>query len=700
MIRNATVAATALCCAIATHSGHLQPTVATPVRVGAHPVETREVHDRAAGLPSDDVRYVELDAAGRPVAITSAGTVTRDSGRWTRTAATPPALAPDVRQAATAADRRTAEARASGLFARSAGGPWERLFPRAGKHAWSMADARGVAFDTAGRLWFASPQGVGCFDGRDYRLWTGADGLPYDDFTTVAAGEPGVVWFGTRRGAIRFDGTTWEYRQGPRWLPDDDVRAIAVEPSGTAWIATPRGLARIVRRSMTLAGKAEAFELEIDRRHRRTPFQFVHPVRLSRPGDLSRWTQVDSDNDGLWTSMYGAGEAYACAATKRAEACARAHQAFEALRFLGEVTQGGSHPAPAGFVARSILPADGPDPNVQDSPSRDRQRQARDRRWKVVSPRWPKSADGAWFWKSDTSSDELDGHYFFYALYHDLVPKNAAETDRLKAHVTALTDHLVAHGYRLVDHDGAPTRWGVFDPDSLNHDVDWWEERGLNSLSILTYLRVAEHVTGNAAYGRHARDLVERHGYAANALIHKTHLGAGGGNQSDDEMAFMNLYHLVRYEPDPQLRERYLLAFHHRFQNELPERNPLFNFLYAAVAHGQAFEDAFGRVDLSPSGAWLEDAVDTLRRFPIDRVNWPIANSHRIDVVPIPEHVRGSGLGARVGGKVLPIDERYVGHWNHDPWQLDYDGDGTTLGDGAPFLLPYYMGLYHGFIVE
>ena len=257
-----------------------------------------------------------------------------------------------------------------------------------------------------------------------------ADGLPYNDFTTVAAGERGVVWFGTRKGAIRFDGRTWEYRQGRRWLPDDEVRSIAVGATGDAWIATPRGLAHIARRPMTLAQKARVFEEEIDKRHRRTPFGYVHPVRLARPGDVTEWTQTDSDNDGLWTAMYGAGECYACAATKDAAACERARRAFEALRFLGEVTQGGPHPAPRGFVARSILPADGPDPNVQDSPERDRERQSRDKRWKQIAPRWPKSADGKWYWKSDTSSDELDGHYFFYGLYYDLVPKTAAETER------------------------------------------------------------------------------------------------------------------------------------------------------------------------------------------------------------------------------------------------------------------------------
>ena len=54
--------------------------------------------------------------------------------------------------------------------------------------------------------------------------------------------------------------------------------------------------------------------------------------------------------------------------------------------------------------------------------------------------------------------------------------------------------------------------------------------------------------------------------------------------------------------------------------------------------------------------------------------------------------------GLRVNGKVLPVDERYFNHWNTDPFQFDYPGDGRGLGCGTVFLLPYYMSLYHGYI--
>ncbi|MGB9605285.1 MAG: hypothetical protein ACPL88_05320, partial [Bryobacteraceae bacterium] len=549
-----------------------------------------------------------------------------------------------------------------------------------------------------------SPQGAGCLDGERWRLYTGYESLPYDDFTTIAAGEAGVVWFGTRRGAIRFDGINWEYRQGLRWLPDDAVRAIAVSPEGEAWIATARGVSRIELRQMSLREKAALFQREIDRRHRRTPFGYVDSVRLKRPGDLSEWTQRDSDNDGLWTGMYGAGECFAWAATRDPETRRRARAAFEALRFLSTVTQGGKPPALPGFVARTILPADGPDPNLVYTRERDEQMRAtRDRLWKVLHPRWPLSADGKWYWKADTSSDELDGHIFFYGLYYDLVAESEAEKAEVRKAVTAIADHLLAHDFALVDWDGQPTRWAVFTPARLNQDPDWYVERGLNSLSILSYLALAEHMTGAGNYRAAAERLIREHHYAQNALVPKIQAGPGTGNQSDDEMALMNFYDLIRYERDPELRSRYAFALYQYCLLELPELNPLFDFICAASLAGQKYRTPFQTLELSLPGPWLEESLDTLRRFPLDRVDWKLTNSHRRDIVPLPVELPGSertGRGWRRNGKVLLVDERFVEHWNHDPWRLDQGGQGLILADGAAFLLPYYMGLYHGFVRE
>ena len=79
-------------------------------------------------------------------------------------------------------------------------------------------------------------------------------------------------------------------------------------------------------------------------------------------------------------------------------------------------------------------------------------------------------------------------------------PTRNTEKERVRQVVRDLTDHLIDHGFALVDHDGTPTRWGNYRPESLNHDIHWWPERGLNSLSMLSYLAVAHHVTGDDRY--------------------------------------------------------------------------------------------------------------------------------------------------------------------------------------------------------
>lgn len=605
---------------------------------------------------------------------------------------------PGTTAAAQAADGTLALVATGVVHEWAQGGHWAPVPLRHATEGWDPPGVSHVAYDTRGRLWFASAQGVGVRDAA-WRFIDPARGLPVLGITSMAAGPDGAMWLGTTRGAIRLSDAAIEYRQGRRWLPGDQVRAVDVDAAGHAWFATDEGIGAIETREMTLAAKARAYEEAIAAYHLRTPLGYVVEAHLTRRGDPSSAVTRDNDNDGLWTGMYGAAQCFAYAATGSDGARTRARRVFEALRFLADVTQGGPHAPPDGFPARSILPATGPDPNVQDSPARDRQMQERDARWKVLSPRWPRSADGRWYWKADTSSDELDGHYFFYALYHDLVARDAQERADVAAVVRRITDHLLAHAYRLVDHDGQPTRWAVFAPDALNTDRLWYEERGLNSLSMLTYLRIAHHVTGDERYDAAGKDLVARHGYAINLMQPKVTLGVGGGNQSDDEMAFMNFYHLLEYEREPAVLESAARALHAYWQLERPERNPFFNLVAATSLEGRDVTDAYGTETLTlPDAQWRGATLDTLRRFPVDLVDWGLSNSHRLDVRPLEPHVRpGADRTHAVGrdGMVLPVDERMVFHWNVDPYALDYAGTGARLADGTSFLLPYYMALYH-----
>lgn len=610
-----------------------------------------------------------------------------------------------IRQVALASDGTVSVASDRGLYQQSAGA-W-KLQPVQDVHGrnWAAGPVLGVAFDREDRLWLATSAGVVRVNKDGPQCYEPRDGLPWNGFTAIATGPRGEVWFGTDLGAVRLEQQEWHYRQGPRWLSSDDVRQVLVDPGGRAWFLTAAGISCIERRAMTLGAKAEHYEQEIERYVKRTPFGYVSEAALRRAGDRSSADPQDSDNDGLWTAMYGAGECFAFAATRDAKFKDRAKKAFEALRFLQTVTHGSSAEPPPGFVARTIRPIEWPDPNLGRL-AHDREEQKRDRLWKVYEPRWPRSADGKWYWKSDTSSDELDGHFFLYPLYFEFCADTDSEKDRVRTVVKALADHLLDHGFNLVDHDGKPTRWGVYAPEQLNRNPDWWQERGLKSLSILSYLAGAAFVTGDDKYTRASRDLIDRHGYAQNAMHPKVQHGPGSGNQSDDEMAFMCFYNLLRYSKDAELTAMAHVSFYRYWVNEQPEMNPFFNFAYAAHSLTAKGETPWGEFPLTPWDGWHSDSMTTLYGFPLDRLNWPHRNSHRLDIIQLPA-VKASDItepgaqrhrGLRVKGKVLPVENRHFGHWNTDPWRLDYGGAGDELAAGTVFLLPYYMGLYHGFL--
>ena len=91
----------------------------------------------------------------------------------------------EIRQIATTADHRLAVAAKSGLYLKAGAANWAPVYPRSGQRSWAPHDVRRVVFDTRGRLWFASSQGVGCLDGDQWSLYTGYEGLPYNDFTTA-----------------------------------------------------------------------------------------------------------------------------------------------------------------------------------------------------------------------------------------------------------------------------------------------------------------------------------------------------------------------------------------------------------------------------------------------------------------------------------------------------------------------------------
>jgi hypothetical protein len=50
--------------------------------------------------------------------------------------------------------------------------------------------------------------------------------------------------------------------------------------------------------------------------------------------------------------------------------------------------------------------------------------------------------------------------------------------------------------------------------------------------------------------------------------------------------------------------------------------------------------------------------------------------------------------------RVLPNNERRATRWNSNPYVLDEGGNGAAETEGTFWLLPYWLGRYHGVISD
>ncbi|MBN2316260.1 MAG: hypothetical protein JXM79_20195 [Sedimentisphaerales bacterium] len=535
-------------------------------------------------------------------------------------------------------------------------------------------DIHGIAYAQDGNLWIAGLGGITVYkDSNRIGHFTPQNGLPSISIQCVAQGPDDYMWAGTNRGVARYDGRGWSLRHSRRWLLSDDVRDIVFDSHGTAWIATDAGVSAIKRRSMTLAEKADHFLDVCLTRHVREP-GLVEKCSLRVPGDTNTWTPRDDDNDGQYTAMYLATESFRYAVTRSPQAKANAKKVFEALRFLQTVTE------TPGFVARTVIPAFW-------TTMADANRKISDRQWaemvvhnpreKRVETRWHPSRDGKWLWKADTSSDEITGHMFGYLFYYDLVA-DEAEKRHVARHILNIVDYIIEGGHVLRAMDGTHTKWGVWAPEKLNEDPDWAPERGINSVEILSYLKLAYHVSGDERYQKEYKHLLDEHDYAANVRHAKT-TNLTWRTHIEDELLALAYPCLMMHEDDPTLRRLYGVSVDHWYEAVKADCSPFFEYIYGAC------------VGQTPQ---LKKTVESLRDASLDLVRWTVDNSHREDIqivrTPEWEHLQTDRL--------LPLSERGVIRWDENPWRTVQGDGGQTESDGVWWLLPYWMGRYYGYI--
>jgi hypothetical protein len=537
-----------------------------------------------------------------------------------------------------------------------------------------------VEGDGVGHIWVATDRALYVTDGDQW--WQSIDrrdGVPYEVITCLHLAPNGDLWAGTPEGAWRLRDGGYRHFWGKRWIPGNAVQAIWTDAKGRVWIETDGGAGCIQEVPMTLAEKAAHYDAITQARHNRRGF--IAGIDLKEEGDPSKGYHFDvSDNDGLWTSLYVAAMAFRYGATQDPKARAQAKQSMEALLDLERKS------GIKGFPARAMAT----EAEIQAG-ARGVNKTARVHAPGVDVKVWYESKDEPGLWlKGDTSSDEIDGHYLAWFLYHDLVA-DAAEKAEIQRITRRVTDHILDHGLTLVDHTGVKTRWGIWAPELINKTPYYHELRPLNSLEILAFLKTAHHLTGEPRYEKAYEDLIEKHHYLLNGLMMRR--GAPGQwpgiNHSDDELLYMVYYPLLRLEKNPARRRllnqslaRTWEGSHNPLEQPLrPERSPLYNFIYG-VSTGRPCD--------------VEASVETLQDWPWELIDWPTMGSRRHDV-----QVRiapGVVRNREQLDRVLPISERNQGRWNANPWMAEGKGNGRHEHDGVAWSVAYWLGRYHQLI--
>jgi hypothetical protein len=485
--------------------------------------------------------------------------------------------------------------------------------------------------------------------------------MPWTELTVITEID-GNLWFGSTWGAmmLKKDGK-YNYYASKRWIPSDTVVNIAKGPENSVLILTNRGLGKICFQEMTLYEKAMFFEKQVRDRHIRTGFNATVSSMVN--GDVTTGSMEDSDNDGLWTSMYLAGETFRYAVTKSDEALQNVRESLDAMERLYTIN------------------------SLQGFPSRSFER----RGYKYHDEAWRRADDPEWDWKSTTSSDEAIGHIFAFGAIAELVDEPATRDKAIRL-IDTLMSHVVKNDFYLIDWNGKPTLWGKWHPDYVNARPKMVGDRKINSSNIIGMLQTAYKFTKKEKYKEAAFYLMNQHGYFDNLMRSMKEVGyapkeaddwskmlSDGWNHSDDEMYYCGYWGLYRYALNDTLKARFKEAIIDHWKIERPEKEGAWNIMTALTGTPE-FD--------------LEEGIGFLQHYPMDLVNWTVKNSHRKDIEKIEPNFRRQTIK-----EVLPPDEMRIARHNSNFFDLDSnDNGGAENSAGDIWLLPYWIGRYLGVI--
>jgi hypothetical protein len=260
-------------------------------------------------------------------------------------------------------------------------------------------------------------------------------------------------------------------------------------------------------------------------------------------------------------------------------------------------------------------------------------------------------------------------------LFHDLVAEGI-EKEMAAKHLSMIATYILKNGWRLIDFDGKPTRWGRWDPKYLLRPYGY-VDKGLNGLEAMTFMKAAYALTGDTKFEEGFRQLTG-FGYLDHTVRLKNTFPPSTVAPWDDDLAFLSYYTILRYTRDPILRSVYLRSLERSFEVKRMEHIAWFNFAYGA---------------LTGNDCEAEQAVKHLHEWTLDCVEHTYRNSFRDDLSPEPGYVPYEG-----GTKAMSPRETSVKRGSRNALGYDGGAGGRRVMEPTGFLRDYWMGRYHGII--
>ncbi len=306
-------------------------------------------------------------------------------------------------------------------------------------------------------------------------------------------------------------------------------------------------------------------------------------------------------------------------------------------------------------------------------------------------------------WQRNVSKDEYAGHMFSAGIVAKLVDDPDVRRIALDI-LSKVGPFLVENNFWITDFDGRPTRYGSAHAMSLD------EMPGSNAIMALAWIKEAAVATGDenllAVYNdcllqlsgdlecidqpfetpKDYREYLDTMGLA---------LGCNS-NYDTISIAELNYFNLIWFEENTVLRQEYRDYFRQNTQGPdsdgrdlWREGNPFRNMMLVS----RMAPDSYDPTEVK---TLIEEAICTLKRFPTDTIR-------RAQDASGYEPWCDSERHGSLAEQPIPVEERCssVFEWWGDPNQREVcSEDLKSANPPAGFLLPYWMGRYFGYISE